>query len=124
MKFLRGLMPAGLAGAFFLLTAMAREIGGQSHVPARILMALVAGWLLGVAVVGLIRLFRVAAWAYPLAGLICGPVPFAVLGGKMGDDEWGGIWFLSSLFGAVVGTLEFARRRREEASGEKDRDET
>ena len=104
--FLAGLMPAGLAGAFFALTILAKEPGASR------IGLLLAGWLLGVAIVALIRLFKVAPWAYPLAGLVCGPVPVALITWSSAEpEEWFGVWLLCALLGALIGTLELARLR-------------
>ncbi len=111
--FLGGLTPSALAGAFFLLTLGRVTEPGQANRLALLLL----GGLYGVGVVGLIRLFRVAPWAYPLAGLFCGPVPLAlVLNRNMGGDERGGLWILSALLGLLIGALEWARVRREEGN--------
>ncbi len=107
---------AGLAGAF---VAIAASMAGPDR---SFVGAFVGGWLLGVATLGLIRLFSVSPWAYPVVGLVAGPIPIALLVGLFGkdgaSDEWGGAWVLSALFGAVVGVLEWARvRQLERESG-------
>ena len=80
-RFLGNLVPAFLAGGFFLLAA-----GRLGHDPsAGRLGLLIAGGLYGVGVVGLIRLFPVAPWAYFVVGFLAGPVPAALLvRGRMG----------------------------------------
>jgi hypothetical protein len=99
-------MPAGLGGAFFFLAMLAQE-AESPH-----LVNLVVGWLYAVAIVGLMRLFRVVPAAYPLVGLLCGPVPLALFVARsMTGEEWGGFLLLGAAFGCIVGLLEWARIR-------------
>lgn len=105
-----GLVPAGMAGAFVALT-LGRTNPEEFH--AR-LPLLILGGLWGVAVVGLIRLFRVRPWAFGLVGFLCGPVPTFLLGpgreareAEQGDRL--GIWLVLSLLGMLIGLLETAR---------------
>ncbi|MDX1385383.1 MAG: hypothetical protein R3190_17145 [Thermoanaerobaculia bacterium] len=103
-------MPAGLAGAFFALAA------GRVAEPAEAnrLQLLGLGWLYGVVVLGLIRIFPVAPWGRPLAGLLCGPVPVVlVLPADLTEDERLAGWLLGALLGLVIGALECARQQRE-----------
>jgi len=98
--------PSGLAGAFFGATVVAMAPGGPGVV------GLVVGWLYGVVVGGLLRLFRGPAWSYPLLGLFVGPVPLAIF---IGADETGderGIVMLGVLGGLVVGFVEWVSLRQ------------
>lgn len=105
LRFLGGLNHAGLAGALVCLTVFAQQ-EGQSHVAH-----LLVGWLYGVGVLGLIRLFQVASWAYPIVGLLCGPAPLAVLTARQASaEDWGGAMAVTVLLGLVIGLLEAARR--------------
>lgn len=113
--FLWRLMPAGLAGAFLALAV------GRVSEPAEAnrLELLGLGWLYGVVVLGLIRLFPVAPWGRPLAGLLCGPVPAALLvQADMAEDERRVLCLLGALLGLVIGALECAREHRAESPRE------
>lgn len=104
-RFLASVNHAGLAGALFFLVLLVREEGTVGH--------LLLGWFYGIAVLGLIRLFRIRPWAYAVVGLITGPVPAALLfGANAAENEWAGIWLVSALFGLVVGLIECARVQR------------
>jgi hypothetical protein len=109
LAFLCGLAPAVLGGAFFALAFFAVVEPG-----AKALGGLVVGALWGAAVVGLIRLFRVAPWGYAVAGLLCGPIPLLVL--TLGDEPSGedrfALWLIGAVFGLLIGLLEQARVRR------------
>ena len=102
------LTPGALAGAFFLLAA------GSWTASERSRTALLAiGALIGISIVLLVRLFRVAPWAYPLAGFLAGPVPLALIADRgAGRDEGLQTWFASALLGGVIGALEWARVAR------------
>lgn len=101
--------PAALAGGLFLAAFGAVQSPGKP-----VLGALLVGALCGVVVAGLLRLFRVAPFGYPVAGLFCGPVPFLLLSARsvQGSDERAAVWLVSALFGLLVGALEWARVRR------------
>lgn len=100
-------LPSMLAGAFYML-ALGRILdeGGER------LGLLLWGALYGLAVVGLVRLFRVAPFGYVVAGFLCGPVPAALLIQEpIAAEERGGYWFVLALLGLFVGALEWARVR-------------
>jgi len=97
--------PSGLAGAFFGATVLALAPGGTGVV------GLIVGWLYGVVVGGLLRLFRVPVWTYPLLGLIVGPLPLAVLIGPDVSGDGRGIVMLGVLGGLVVGFVEWVSLR-------------
>jgi hypothetical protein len=100
--------PPGLCGAFLALVLFQLEPAEGSRV-----VSLLLGWLYGVAVAGLMRFFRVAPWAYPLLGLLCGPVPFALLvPGSTTRDERGALWAMTAVLGLLIGLLEWARESR------------
>ena len=95
---------AGLTGGFLALMVAANSAEGW------LLVVLLIGWLYGVAVLGLIRLFRVARWAYPLVGILCGPVPAGILFARsVSEEQWGGTLVLTAVGGLFVGTIEAAR---------------
>ena len=105
--FLASIMPAGLTGAFL---ALAFRLGEPDQ-PNRIAL-LVVGWLYGVAVLGLVRLFRVRRGLYPLVGLVCGPVPLALIAnGDMDPGGLGGGALVAALGGVLVGAMEWGRLR-------------
>ena len=105
------LLPPALAGGFLGLAVF--RVGDPAQ-PGAGLGGLVVGWLYGLAVTGLIRLFRVDPWAFPLVGLFCGPVPLALLVGADSTAEDRSGWLvLSALLGVLIGVLEWARVRRE-----------
>lgn len=97
--------PSGLAGAFFGATVLALAPGGAG------VIGLVVGWLYGVVVGGLLRLFRVPAWTYPLLGLVVGPLPLAVFIGPDVSGDARGIVMLGVLGGLVVGFVEWVTLR-------------
>ena len=68
------LLPPALAGGFLGLAVF--RVGDPAQ-PGAGIGGFLAGWLYGLAVTGLIRLFRVEPCAFPLVGLFCGPVPLA-----------------------------------------------
>ncbi len=106
---LGGMTPAMLAGGFGTLAIRIAEPEAS-----RIGLLLV-GLAYGAAVLGLIRLFRVAPWAYFLAGIVCGPAPLALLMTQCADasaEDRQGFWFLTMLLGVVIGLLETARVHR------------
>jgi hypothetical protein len=104
--YLAGASPAMLVGAFFAL-ALSRLGDAQG---TRIGL-LLFGALYGLAVVGLIRLFRVAPWGAWLAGLVCGPVPAALLVRRsMESGERQGLILFTAVLGLLIGGIEHARR--------------
>ncbi|HED67053.1 MAG TPA: hypothetical protein ENJ09_16035 [Planctomycetes bacterium] len=111
LRFLGSINQAGMAGAFLFFVLLVQEKGPRvGH--------LILGWFYGIAVLGLIRLFRVRPWAYGVIGLLAGPVPAAVLFGKdVEGGEWAGVWLMGAVFGLLVGLIECARVQRR-ATGE------
>ena len=106
--------PASLAG---LSLALATALASGAR-PGQCLGAMLLGVFSGLVVLGLIRLFPVARWAYPIAGMLVGPLlPLALTGRQAGGDERGAVWLLGALFGVVVGLLEWARQVRVEREG-------
>lgn len=111
------LLPAALAGGFLVLTLASAD--KPSANPLHWVLLLVVGGLLGVCVCALIRLFRIAPWGYPLAGLFAGPVPASLLmNAGSSADERGGLVLLGAVFGVLIGLLEWARVRGPAASAD------
>jgi len=103
-----------MVGAFFALI-----LRFQDPENANRFGLLLVGSLYGIAVVGLVRLFRVAPWCYPIVGLVCGPVPFALLAHPGMEEELrGGMLPLTAIFGLIVGFVEWGRTRRSNDSPE------
>ena len=98
-------LPSGLAGGFLGAAVVAGQPGGTG------LPGLVIGWLYGVVVGGTLRLFRVPPGAYPLAGVLAGPLPIALLTPVgAGADARGLVW-LGAIAGLVIGLVEWAASR-------------
>jgi hypothetical protein len=116
------LVPGALCGAFVLLALAAGsppdESGADASRPDGMnrLAAFLVGGLFGASVLGLLRLFRIAGFGLPFAGLAAGPVPFALLRvpGKQSAEEVGGILVFSAVTGLLIGIVEWARRARAE----------
>ena len=102
------LMPGGLAAAFcFLGVVRAMDPGTPRSV------ALFLGWLAGAALVGLMRLFRVASWALPLTGILSGMFLMGIaMGSDSSNEDRGGALFLGAILGLIVGLVEWARVQR------------
>ncbi len=109
-RFLSGVMPAGLTGAFLIATAF------RVMEPSKGLWLgpLVFGWVYGVGVLGLTRLFRVSRWGVPVVGLVCGPVPVVLLlpADVNSGEERAGLWLLGAIVGLLIGLVEAARLRK------------
>lgn len=97
--------PCGLAGACFGATVLSLAPGGVGAA------GLVVGWLYGVVVGGILRLFRVPSWSYPLLGLVVGPVPLAVFIGEDVSGDARGVVVLGILGGLVIGFTEWVAIR-------------
>lgn len=98
--------PSALAGAFLGAALVAALPEGTG------LFGLILGWLYGVVVAGLLRLFRVPRGAYPLIGLICGPVPFALLMPTSASQDARGLIWVGMLAGLILGCVEWAHARQ------------
>jgi hypothetical protein len=97
--------PCALAGACLGAALVAAQPGGTG------LVGLLLGWLYGLVVGTLLRLFRVPSAAYPLVGLISGPLPFAVLMPAEASQDARGLIWVGMLAGLVLGCVEWARAR-------------
>jgi hypothetical protein len=97
--------PSALCGAFLGAAIAAVEPGGTG------LHGLIPGWLYGIVVGGLQRSFRVPAGAYPLVGLVCGPLPFALLMPVGAAEDARGLIWVGMLAGLVLGCVEWAHAR-------------
>jgi hypothetical protein len=105
---LRGLVRIShgfLAGAFFALGIVRLSEPSQSR-----LALILVGGLYGVAVLGLMGLFRVERWAHLVTGVLAGPVPAALLVPASAGKEAAGMIALGALFGLLLGALELGRR--------------
>lgn len=104
--------PPALAGAMLGATLAGVSPGGTG------LPGLVAGWLYGIVVSALVRLFRVPPPAYPLAGLVAGPVPLALLMPTDAPEADRAVIWIGLFAGLVIGCVEWAhavhRRRQTE----------
>ncbi|MEW6072519.1 MAG: hypothetical protein AB1726_08000 [Planctomycetota bacterium] len=59
-----------------------------------------------------------SAWCYPWVGLLCGPVPAALLWpASTPDPDRGGLLLMGALLGLFVGLVEWGRIRRAESRG-------
>ena len=105
---LASIAPAFLGGGFYLQSMT--MLLGEHPPPGSLLM----GGLYGLGVLGLMRLFPVARWAYPFTGFICGPVPLVLFRDAPREDVQG-LVALTALFGIVLGFLEWARLTRRDA---------
>ncbi len=100
-----GWSTAVLAGAFFFLAT------GRIADPTQTqrLALLVMGALYGLAVLGLLRLFRVRGFGLVVAGMLAGPVPLALLMPVPENPADIGILWLAAVLGALIGALEWMR---------------
>ena len=105
------LLPAGLAGGCFGAAVVAGQPGGTGF------PGLVVGWLYGVVVGGALRLFKVPPGAYPLAGLLAGPLPIALLTPTDAANDARGLVWLGAIAGLVIGLVEWAASRHAGAPG-------
>lgn len=104
---LEGTGTALLAGAMFFVVVGRLE--PNTHVPGLALF----GGVYGLTVLGLLRLFGARRWACLFAGLLCGPVPLAVLSKPSVEPaEYGGMLVATAALGALVGLFEWSRQSR------------
>ena len=109
-SFLTGASPAMMVGAFFALGVF--RLGAEQAPRSA---GLLVGALYGLAVLGVLRLFRVAPWGLWFVGLVAGPVPAALLAprGDVSGDR-AGVWAITALLGLLIGGIEHARLKRDE----------
>jgi hypothetical protein len=103
--------PSGLAGACLGAAVIAAQPGANGT------PGLIVGWLYGVLVAALVRLFRIPPRAYPLAGFLVGPLPFALLMSPSATSDERGVLWLGFLAGLLIGLMEWAAARFVAASG-------
>jgi hypothetical protein len=101
--------PTALGGAFLGAAIFAAQPGGRG------VQGLIVGWLYGAVVGGLLRLFRVPSGAYPLVGLLCGPLPFALLMPVAANQDDRGMIWVGMVAGLILGCLEWAHVRQRSA---------
>jgi hypothetical protein len=102
---------AASLGPTFLTGALLALVLGRLRDPdsSRTLL-LLAGGAYAIVLLGLIRLFPVARWAWPIVGLLCGPVPAALFWfGAVASEERLAFCLASALLGLLVGAIEAAR---------------
>ena len=95
--------PSGLAGAFLGASVVAMQPDGVG------LHGVLFGWAYGMVVGAMIRMFRVPAGAYPLIGLLAGPLPFAIFLTREASPDSRAAVFVGFLLGLVLGLVEWAR---------------
>jgi len=98
-------IPSGLTGGCLGAMVVAAQPDGTG------LPGFVIGWLYGVVVGGGLRIFRVPPGAYPLAGLLAGPLPIALLMPAGASADARGLVWLGALAGIVIGLVEWATSR-------------
>jgi hypothetical protein len=94
-------IPSALAGAFIGATVLALVPGGVG------IVGLFVGWLYGIVVGALLRLFPTPKWAYPILGLFIGPLPFAFFIGADVPGDARGIVVVGILVGPLIGFVEW-----------------
>ena len=99
--------PSALAGAFLGAAIVAAQPGGLG------LHGVLFGWLYGLVVGGLVRLFSVPSGAFPLIGLLAGPLPFALFMPVSASQEDRGVIWVGMLAGLVLGCVEWAHARQQ-----------
>ena len=99
-------------GTAMLTSAFAFLIVGRLSDQA-VLPMLLVGAIYGLGVLGLVRLFPVQRWGLAVAGMLCGPIPTALMMGKGGGgDDRGGAILATAVLGLLIGLLEWARQAR------------
>jgi hypothetical protein len=104
-------IPSGLTGGCLGAMVVAVQPSGTG------LPGFLIGWLYGVVVGAGLRLFRVPPGAFPLAGLLAGPLPIALLMPVGAAVEARGLVWLGALAGLVIGLVEWAVSRHAAARG-------
>lgn len=101
-RFLRPLFaPGPVSGALMGATVAALNPGGTG------LGGLLIGWLYGLVVGTSIRSARVAPPAYPVVGLLLGPLPFALLMPRDASGDQRGILVVGMIAGVVLGCVQW-----------------
>lgn len=98
--------PAALTGSLLGVSVFALAPGGTGAV------GLVVGWLYGVVVGALLRLFPVPLWTYPVLGVFVGPVPLAFFIGKDVGGDARGVVVIGIPLGVLIGFVEWAVARQ------------
>lgn len=116
MRFLRNLMGGDwlasvLTGAFYT------AVVARMDKPHPILAVSVFGAVYALAVHGLMSLFGVRRWGWVVAGMLCGPLPAAILmpHNLERPEERGGAILAALLLGIFLGLVRWAREARREA---------
>ncbi len=73
----------------------------------------VLGALYGLAVLGLVRLVGAKTWGLPIAGVIAGPAPVALLAAASApQSDRGAMLVIGALLGLFIGLLDWNRASR------------
>lgn len=101
-----------LTGVFFA------TVVGRIDRPHPILAVALLGAVYALAVHGLMSLFGVRRWGWVVAGILCGPLPAALLASASPDkaDERGGAILVALILGILLGLVRWAREARREAA--------
>lgn len=97
--------PCAVSGALMGATVAALNPGGTG------LHGLLIGWLYGLVVGTLIRSARVVPPAYPIAGLLFGPLPFALLMPVDASGDQRGILVVGMIAGVLLGLVQWGHVR-------------
>lgn len=101
-----------LTGVFFA------TVVGRIDKPHPILAVALLGGVYALAVHGLMSFFGVRRWGWVVAGILCGPLPAALLvsSDPAKGDERGGAILVALILGILLGLVRWAREARREAS--------
>lgn len=94
--------------------ALVALVVGRIERPHPVPGLLLLGGLYALAVHGLMQLFGLRRWGWVVAGLVSGPVPFALLWSQQGGsaEERGGGVVAGLLLGVLLGLVRWARESR------------
>lgn len=108
------------AGTALLTGALFFVVLGRIEKAEGVIELALFGALYALTVLGLMRLLGARGWACLFAGVLCGPVPIAVLWNPAVDSaDRGAVLVATVVLGAFIGLFEWARQRhgaRDDAS--------